>query len=33
MKQEYTEPLLNVMFTETLDIIRTSEIELPKDEF
>lgn len=33
MKQAYTEPILEVKLQETQDVIRTSEIELPPDEF
>ena len=33
MKQVYTEPIMEVKLQETQDVIRTSEIELPSDEF
>lgn len=33
MKQKYTEPLLDVNFVEDHDVIQTSEIVLPEDEF
>lgn len=33
MKKEYTEPTLEVELLETQDVIRTSEIELPPEEF
>ena len=33
MKTAYTEPILEVKMQETRDVIRTSETELPPDEF